>query len=350
MDSFKGCMTSREANDAVREALSEADGHPEILSYPVSDGGDGMLDAFMEALGGRKISIDVHDPMMRHVTASYGILPDGTAIIESAKACGLSLVEPEKRNPLAASSYGVGELIADAVRQGSRNFVVGFGGSGTSDAGIGMLRALTDVFAPGKTIDEVLSGRLKDCRFTLACDVANPLCGNSGAARIFAPQKGAGPEEVEIIERRTAKFADMSARHFGFDRSSLPGAGAAGGLGYAFMQFMNAESRSGADLLLDMIKFDEMVANADVVITGEGSADRQTLMGKLPLRILRKAASLHVPVWLVAGRVGERDALLSSGFSKVIAVTPDGMPMEEATDKETARKNIMNAIKKECFS
>lgn len=344
LDSFKGCLTSEEVEDTFAHALA-AQGL-ETRSFPLSDGGEGMLEAFVAALHGHIVSTSVHDPLMRSIEAPYGITPDGTAIIETARACGLTLLSAEERNPLIATSYGVGELIADALHRGCRRFIIGLGGSGTSDAGRGMLRALVDAFAQGGTMEEVITRDTADCRFTLACDVRNPLYGRNGAAHVFAPQKGATPDMVEELDRRARHFAEESARRLGWDMSSRPGAGAAGGLGYAFMQYFQTDSRSGADLLLDFIGFDEALQGVDLVITGEGHADRQTLMGKLPERVLQRALAHGVPVRLVAGRVDDKDILTAAGFAGVDAITPDGMDTEEAVKPEVARQNIREWVRR----
>lgn len=346
IDSFKGCLSSSEAEAAVENAIREAVPDADVVCLPVSDGGEGMLDAFLSLSGGSRQKAFVHDAMMRRVEAEYGIDPDGTAFIESAASCGLTLIEPELRSPMRATSYGVGELVAGAVRRGCRSFVVGLGGSAVSDAGIGMLRALTDAFADGGTMDDALHGVLGQCRFTLASDVRNPLYGPDGAACVYAPQKGALPSDVAILDDRARRFAGFSARHFGYDRSSEPGAGAAGGLGYAFMQYLGATVRSGADLLLDMAGFDSMLVGASCVITGEGRADRQTLMGKLPARVLSRARTAGVPVWLIAGSVDDASILLESGFTRVEAVSPASMDTAEAMHPDTARANISETIKR----
>ena len=345
VDSFKGCLTSREAATAVDKALRQYGGGVETVCFQMSDGGEGMLEAFTAATGGKTAEAYIHDLMMRRRWAEYGITADGTAIIETAEACGLTLLAEEERNPVRATTYGVGELVAAAVRQGCRKFIIGIGGSGTSDAGIGMLRALTDRLAPREgTIDDALNGELGRCRFTIACDVDNPLLGVNGAAEVFARQKGATPGMVPLLEQRAARFARASARHFGFDRSREPGAGAAGGLGYAFMQYLDAETRSGADLLLDLCGFDGAIAGATAVITGEGRADRQTLMGKLPLRVMQRAKRQGVPTWLLAGRADDKEKLTEAGFDKVISVTPEGTPMTVALKKDVAERNIHAAI------
>lgn len=338
IDSFKGCMSSSEVEETIAGVLNK--NCVETLCLPMSDGGEGMLQAFTSAMSGTLDPVYIHDQMMRRVDAQYGVMPDGTAIIEVAQACGLTLVKEEERNPMRSTTYGVGELLSRAVKRGCRNFIIGLGGTGTSDAGIGMIRALVDIFARGKNFDEALKTELGECRFTLASDVDNPLCGKDGAAHVYAPQKGATPEMVEQLDRRARLFAEKSALHFGFDKSNEPGAGAAGGLGYAFMQYLGAEMKSGADLLLDLTDFNGKIKDADLIMTGEGSADRQTLMGKLPQRILMRGKQLGVPVGLVAGRVEDREELLSAGFSFVESITPEGMPLEEAIKKEVAFSNL----------
>lgn len=230
-DSFKGCMSSQEVENIIAGVL-EAKGI-DTLCLPMSDGGDGMLAAFTAAMGGTLEPVYIHDLMMRRTDAHYGVTPDGTAIVEVAQACGLSLIKEEERNPMRATTYGVGELLSRAIKRGCRNFIIGLGGTATSDAGIGMIKALVDIFARGKNFDEALKTELGECRFTLACDVDNPLCGENGAAHVYGPQKGATPEMVAQLDRRAQLFAEKSALHFGFDRSAEPGAGAAGGLGYA---------------------------------------------------------------------------------------------------------------------
>ena len=368
-DSYKGCLSSREVNEAIASGVQEwnADAaFPEIICLEMSDGGEGMLDAFLSAMKGERVSIHAHDALMRWIETEYGIVND-TAIIEIAQTAGLALIEPEQRNPMKATSWGVGEMIMNAYRRGVRHFIVGLGGSATSDCGIGMLKAMGDDWKKIR----------RECSFVLASDVTNPLCGENGAAYVFAPQKGADAKMVQMLDDRARKFAEVSSRHFGYDRSEAPGAGAAGGLGYAFLQYFNAEARPGAELLLDEIGFDVLILDADLVITGEGHSDKQTLMGKLPQRILehvrkcRESDKSHVAcsqfagdckspessessespdssfplVWLVSGGVSDRLAMQNAGFDRVIQVTPDNMPLEEAMKPDVARNNILKVIK-----
>ena len=341
IDSLKGCLTSAEANQAAAEGIRSVMLDAAIVQIPVSDGGEGWLDAFHSAVGGMLVDICVKDPLLRPIVAPYLIVGD-TAVIEMAKASGLTLLAPDERNPLVATSYGTGQLIVDAVRRGCRHIIVGLGGSATSDCGMGMLRAVIDSFAKHQLWDDVRA--LDDVRFTIATDVTNPLCGEHGAAFVFAPQKGATPAMVAALDARARHFAAVSAIHFGHDRQNEPGAGAAGGLGYAFMQYLNAERRSGIDLLLETIRFDELLQDASFVITGEGSADRQTLMGKLPFGILQRAR--RAPVVLIAGRISDRQLLLDAGFSQVEPISPPELPLEEAMNPATAKRNIASLMKK----
>ena len=340
IDSFKGCMSSVEANRAAAEGVRCACPDAEIVQVPVSDGGEGFLEAFHVAIGGELIAVTVNDPLMREVTARY-LLKDEMAVIEMAQASGLTLLTKEERDPMVATSYGTGQLVVDAVRKGARHVIVGLGGSATSDCGIGMLQAIIKTFAKDNW-DEIRE--LDGVRFTIATDVTNPLCGDNGAAAVFAPQKGATPEMVAELDARARRFAAVSAKHFGYDRQDMPGAGAAGGLGYAFLQYMGAACRSGIDLLLDAVGFDKLLGDADLVITGEGSADRQTLMGKLPYGILQRAKAHQVPVMLIAGRIKDQQQLLDAGFSRVECINPPGLPLEEAMKPETAKQNICQCI------
>ena len=377
IDSFKGCLTSAEANRAAVEGILARMPEAEVLSIPVSDGGEGWLEAFrsptptpspvgrgtsptptlpsregsptptLPSREGVLVEVDVRDPLMRHISAPYLVMGD-TAVIEMAKASGLTLLNEEERNPMIATSYGTGQLVADAVRRGCRHIIVGLGGSATSDCGIGMLRAIIDNFAKHGSWDDV--HELDAVHFTIATDVTNPLCGENGAAHVFAPQKGATQEVVQLLDARAKRFAEVSARHFGYDCQNEPGAGAAGGLGYAFLQYMNAERRSGIDLLLDTIGFDRLLDDASLVITGEGASDRQTLMGKVPYGILQRAKAHQVPVALIAGRIEDRQELLHAGFSQVLCINPPNLPAEEAMKPETAKRNIFDTMQLLTFS
>ena len=346
-------MTAAKANQAASEGILQGMPEAKVVQVPVSDGGEGWLESWGQVhdLGqnqatcprdSKLVEVNVKDPLMRHIVAQYLIQGD-TAVIEIAKASGLTLLSPEERNPMVATSYGTGLLVVDAVRRGCKHIIVGLGGSATSDCGIGMLRAIIDAFAKNSNWDEVRE--LDDVRFTIATDVTNPLCGENGAAFVFAPQKGATPEMVEVLDARAKRFAEASAKHLGRDCQNIPGAGAAGGLGYAFLQYMNADCQSGIDLLLDAIHFDDLLQDADLVITGEGSADRQTLMGKLPFGILQRAQKHHVPVMLIAGRIADEQLLLDAGFSRVACINPPDLPLEIAMQPATAKENIRKTVR-----
>ena len=341
IDSFKGCLTSKEANQAAAEGIRRACPDAEVRQVPVSDGGEGFLEAFYAAIGGTLVEVPARDPLMRPVTARY-LLHGETAVIEIAQASGLTLLAKEERNPMVATTYGTGLLVADAVRKGARHIIVGLGGSATSDAGMGMLHALIDCFAKHGCWDDVQE--LKPVRFTIATDVKNPLCGENGAAHVFGKQKGATQKDILALDERARKFAEVSARHFGYDRSEMEGAGAAGGLGYAFLQYLDAYCKPGIHLLLDTIRFDEIIKDADLVFTGEGSADRQTLMGKLPVGILAQAAG--IPVCLIAGRISDCEELLKAGFADVKCINrwTNGSTLEEAMRKEVAMQNIADTV------
>lgn len=342
IDSFKGCMTSHEANEAATKGLKDNNESADIQSFDVSDGGEGFLEAMQPD---EVVNVHVHDALMRWTDAAFGI-KDGKAIIEVAQAVGLTKIEPEQRNPLKATSYGVGELIARAWQKGCREFIVGLGGSATSDCGLGMLKSLRKFWQTDHHkmfYDDFDTTVLKNIKVTLATDVTNPLCGPNGAAKIFAPQKGADADMVEKLERKAKTFAEMSAKHQGIDMSNEPGAGAAGGLGYAFMEFMSAKVESGATLVLNSNGFFNALDGASLVITGEGSSDKQTLMGKLPAVILKACKEKDIPVVLLAGKISDKDNLQTAGFSKVICIN-DNQPTDvDVLDKEVASGRLSTA-------
>ncbi len=340
IDSLKGCLPSSEANQAATEGVVSCWADASVVQIPVSDGGEGWLDSCDKVLDGSRVNITVRDPLMRNINAQY-IKKDDVAVIEIAQACGLTLLAPKEYNPMIASSYGVGQLVVDAIKSGSKHIIVGLGGSAVSDCGTGMIRAIRDAFKMGDTWDV---HKMDGIKFTIATDVMNPLCGEQGAAHVFAPQKGATPEMVLMLDAKAKQFAKCSEEFFGYDCQNEPGAGAAGGLGYAFLQYMKANQKSGTELLLDYLKFDDVLKGSTLVITGEGAADSQTLMGKFPYGILQHARQNAVPVALIAGRIGNRQQLLAAGFSYVKCINPEELPIEEAMNSVIARKNICKTI------
>ncbi len=303
-DSFKGCISAEAACHAAASGIHEVFPKAEVVTQPLSDGGEGLFECVRRMLPTIGIILPVHGPLMDTVNASYIISADGrTAYMEMAAASGLTLVPEHRRNPLQATTYGVGEMIADAIKRGCKRIVMGIGGSATCDAGKGMLKALCD--------HDCLN---KACEYIVACDVTNPLYGTNGAAYIFAPQKGATPEQVITLDNRLRAFAQQTEQA-GIatpDMANHPGAGAAGGLGYAFLAYLNAKLQSGIDIILDITHFDQLILNADLVITGEGKSDAQTMMGKVPCGVLRRCQKHNVPTWLLSGAIDATDCILSS--------------------------------------
>lgn len=313
-DSFKGTMTATEAASAIAGGLREAVAEARIIELPIADGGEGTVDVLARTMEGiEKVTCRTTDPLGRGITASYAILRENTAIVESASASGLTLVKREERDIMKADTYGSGLLLADAFNRGIRNFIIGMGGTATCDGGKGALEALRQL-APGLWREET--------RFTLLCDVDNPFCGPQGAAEVFAPQKGATREMIPVLEKRLRERAKEYAEFRGIDPTSMKFAGAAGGLAGMFMACFDAKPVSGIEKVLELTGFHHRVEEADLVITGEGKCDRTTLSGKAPKGILEGAAKKGVPVVMVAGRVADRETLLNAGFAGVVEATP----------------------------
>lgn len=362
-DSFKGSLSSLEVADAVAMAINECIPGCRVEKVEVADGGEGTMEALHRTLGGVKVAVEVCDPLGRPITASYVILADSvTAVLEMAVASGLPLLSVEERNPLKTSTYGTGQLIADALSKGCRKFLVGIGGSATNDAGMGMLEALGVKFydAEGK----VLAGRgenlervedismadvcegLLESSFVVACDVDAPLYGLRGAAYVFAPQKGADEDMVIRLDNGLKHFSLSVSRVLGKDVSMLPGAGAAGGMGGGFVAFLPARLESGIEMVLEAIGFDNIIEGASLVITGEGKVDTQTLTGKTPYGVMSHARRQNIPTIVVGGAVAlDEKVALESGFKGVYAVTPEGMPLSEAMTREVAINNVRNKVK-----
>ena len=363
-DSYKGCLTSGEVAATVSEAIHKLHPSCQVVSFPLSDGGEGLVEALVESTQGKYIECPSYDPLMRPLASTYGCTGDGrTAIIEMATCSGLHLLTNAERNPLHTTTYGTGIQIAHALSQGYRRFIIGLGGSVTCDAGIGMLAALGYQFFDsqgtliphpcGKQLGEVhhidaslAHAALSQSTFIVACDVNNPLHGKQGAAHIFAPQKGANAQEVKLL--------DNGLQHIGrlFDAtvqkaiSMTPGSGAAGGMGAALLTYLNATLTSGSRLVLETIGFEKALSGAQLVITGEGHSDAQTLMGKLPFGVLNAARKHRVPVILMSGSITHRQQLLDAGFQAAIAITPPHQSLAEAILPDQARLNLINAVKK----
>lgn len=357
-DSFKGCLSSTEVEKSIAEGIHCILPTCQTVCIPIADGGEGLLEVMVKLTKGKIIHTVTHDPLMRPITASYGLLGDNeTVIIEMAQASGLPLLQPEERNPLITSSFGTGELILDAIKKGYRKFLIGIGGSATNDAGTGMMQALNTRFLDqeGKILPTGCGGILKDirtidlsdfnslintCSFTIACDVNNPLYGPNGAAAIFAPQKGASHEDVAFLDKGLSLFSECIQAATGKDISLTPGAGAAGGIGGAFAAFFNARLVPGIEMVLEVSHFNEEIKNADLIITGEGRADSQTLMGKVPAGVLKQAQQIGIPVILLAGSVGATDDLNNAGFSAVLSITQGPTCLKDAMKPEIAKRNL----------
>lgn len=361
-DSFKGSLTSLEVAHSVEKAVHDVLPACEVVMVGVADGGEGTMEALLQTLGGKRVTCAVADPLGRIVDASYVVLNDGiTAVVEMASASGLTLLRPDERNPLRTSTYGTGQLILDALDRGCRKFLVGIGGSATNDAGMGMLAALGYRFIAASGAVQEPSGQalggvcridgsrvhpaLAEAEFTVACDVKAPLFGPEGAACVFAPQKGADQQAVEVLDEGLRHFSEVVAGETGRDCSHVPGAGAAGGLGYAFMQFLNACLESGVETVLDAVGFDTLIKNSDLVITGEGCIDSQTLTGKAPYGVAQHAGRLGIPVLAIGGTVKiDKAQAAESGFMDVLQVTPDEMPLSVAMRKDVAAENVFKTV------
>lgn len=364
IDSFKGSLTSLEAGNAVKDAILDFDETCEVVVLPLADGGEGTVEAMYNGLGGTLIELSVAGPLTEKVNAKYCVLPDGkTAVVEMAAAAGLTLVEPEKRNPLKTTTYGVGELIKDAVNRDCRRFIVGIGGSATNDGGTGMLSALGFGFTDknGASIPlgakglealcnistENILPQIKACTFRVACDVTNPLCGELGCSKIFAPQKGATDEDIAKMDLWLKNYGEKTKEIFLHSDPEYPGTGAAGGLGFAFFTYLNATLESGVNIILNEIGFERYLENADVVITGEGRLDSQSAMGKAPVGVAQIAKKHNKKVIAFAGSVSsDAKALHNYGIDEFYQITPDDMPLCEAMKKEVAYKNLYNTVQK----
>ncbi len=360
-DSFKGSLTSSEVAAAVSEGVRRHYPSAEIIRINVADGGEGTTAAILDCTEGDYVTLEVSDPLGRKIEASYGLIDHGrTAVIEVAAASGLTLLSPPEHNPMNTSTFGTGEMIADALRRGCRKFMIGLGGSATNDGGMGMLSALGYEFydADGKILDGCGAslGKIKkfdgsaavqgldESEFIVACDVDNPLYGHNGAAHIFAPQKGADMSMAADLDKGLRNFSEIMKTHFGKDVSGVPGAGAAGGLGGAFIAFMNARLTPGIEMVLDAVKFDDLIHGADMIITGEGRIDRQTSMGKVPYGVLKRAKEQGIRTIALGGSIEECVEIRSMGFDALIQITPAGMPLETAMQPEIAKSNIAQAV------
>ena len=347
-DSFKETLSASEAANAIEAGFLEFFPNAEILKLPIADGGEGTVDVLVSATEGSYFSTNVSGPMGEVVSAKWGMLGDTkTAVIEVAEACGLHLVSIEKRNPMLASSYGVGELILATVDAGAEHIIIGLGGSSSNDGGMGFLRAIgirfldisgnqlrgdVSILSSLSDIDlSYIDPRLKEISFEVACDVDNPLVGSQGASAIFASQKGADSEMIDQLEIILNHYSSVISRKLNNDVSLYPGAGAAGGIGYGFKAFLNAELKSGIKIILDKLDFNHHLLNADLVLTGEGKIDSQSDRGKAPIGVIEYAKRHKCRVFIIAGALENSDTLISNyGIDKAFSVVSSELSIEEA--------------------
>ena len=362
MDSFKGSLSSMQAGNAACAGVKRVC-DAEVVVKPLADGGEGTTEALVEGLGGEYVYLDVTGPLGQMTRARYGILGDGkTAVMEMAEASGIILVKREDLDPWNATTRGVGEMILDAVKRGCREFIIGIGGSATTEGGIGMLKALGYEFLDVQgnpvregvmDLDKIVSihdknvpGELQECHFQIACDVTNPLCGENGAVYVYGSQKGVKEEEKQLMDEKILHFAQKTAEYFGKDNTLKEGAGAAGGLGHAFLSYLpNTELKSGIEIVLRAIQLEKEVRDADIVVTGEGRLDSQTAMGKVPVGVAHLAKQYHVKVIAFAGGVTEDAGKCNEeGIDAFFPIVRGVTTLDEAMVTENAKRNMELAV------
>ncbi len=373
IDSLKGSLTSLQAGEAIKEGIYRIDKEAEVVIKPLADGGEGTVDALVDGMGGVMEFVKVTGPAGKSVLAKYGIIREtksgtnmdiketNTAIMEMSQAAGITQVTDQERNPLYTTTYGVGQMIADAIHKGCRRFIMGIGGSATNDGGVGMLQALGYDFLDkdGNQInygsiglkdlvqikDEHVIPELKDCEFHIACDVTNPLCGEEGCSAIFGPQKGATEQMVKDMDQWLASYAKIAKESFPKADADKQGTGAAGGLGFAFLTFTNATLKSGVDLILNETKLEEEIKDADIVITGEGCLDAQTAMGKAPIGVAELAKKHGKLVLGFSGAVTKgATACNEAGIDAYFPIVRSAVSLEDAMKKKNAQENLTDTV------
>lgn len=373
IDSFKGSLTSIEAGNAAAKGIKRASADIETCVRPLADGGEGTVEALVKGMQGVLQKVTVSGPLERTVESQYGILEASkTAIIEMSSAAGITLIDAKERNPLHTTTYGVGEMIKDAIQKGCRRFIVGIGGSATNDCGIGMLQALGFEFLNegGKQVSFGAQGirdimsiknvnvipELKECSFQIACDVTNPLCGEQGCSAVYGPQKGATKNMIQDMDQWIGNFAELAKQTYPHADANAPGTGAAGGLGFAFLTFTNAVLESGIQIVLKETKLEEYIQSADIVVTGEGRLDGQTAMGKAPVGVAKLAKKYNKPVLAFAGCVTKEAVECNKeGIDSFFPIVRRSTTLEEAMDYDNACNNMMDAVEQafrliQCFS
>ena len=366
IDSFKGSLSSMEAGQAIAEGVKRVHQNAEVVVRPLADGGEGTVEALVEGMGGIFVTKEVTGPLGEKVDAVYGVIESEedsskTAIIEMSAAAGITLVPEESRNPMNTTTYGVGELILDAIERGCRHFIVGIGGSATNDGGVGMLQALGYDFLTregaaisyggnglrelAKIKDSNVHTKLKECTFKVACDVTNPLCGENGSSAIFGPQKGATPEMVQELDQLLLHYAELSKSINSHADRFYPGTGAAGGMGFAFLTYTNATLESGIQIVLKETKLEELIATADVVVTGEGRLDGQTALGKAPIGVAALAKKYQKKVLAFAGAVTpDAKECNQHGIDAFFPILRGVVTLKEAMNKEVAHQNMVDTV------
>ena len=346
-DSFKGTLSSKRTAELLAQAASEIFPGCEYSSIEVADGGEGTTDAVLSAVNGEKIAVSVHGPLWEEISAYYGKLDDRRAVMEMAAASGLPLVPSEQRDPRKTTSYGTGEMIADALGKGFRDISIAIGGSATNDGGIGCMRALgvrfldengQELSGCGADLAEIrsidvsgLDPRVKECKFTVMCDVTNPLCGEKGATHTFGKQKGGTPEILEELETGMCNYRDILKNQFGVNMDEVPGAGAAGGLGAALMVFLNGTLKSGIETVLDLVEFDRKLEGVSLVVTGEGSTDWQSVFGKVMQGVGVHCRKAGIPAVAVVGSMGKgAEDIFDYGIESILTTVNAVMPLDEA--------------------
>lgn len=352
-DSYKGSLSALEVANSIEKGILRVFSNATVEKIPMADGGEGTVQSLVDSTKGRIVNVIVKGPLLKDVTAFYGILGDGkTAIIEMAAASGLPLILEEEKNPLITTSYGTGQLIKDALDKDCRNIIIGLGGSATNDGGIGMAKALgvkfldnegNDIGEGGGSLGKLncidtsnIDQRIKNCTITAACDVDNPLCGSRGASHVFGPQKGADSAMVEILDKNLAHYAEIIKNTLSVDIANTPGAGAAGGLGAGVMAFLNASMKKGIDIVIELTKLEEKIKDADLVFTGEGMIDFQTAFGKTPFGVAKISKKYDIPVITIAGGIGkDAESLYEKGFDSIFSIVDKPMSLDTAIENSS---------------
>ncbi|MBD5519620.1 MAG: glycerate kinase [Lachnospiraceae bacterium] len=362
IDSLKGSLSSMEAGEAIKSGICRVYPQAEVNVRPLADGGEGTAYALTTGMGGEWITMEATGPLGKPVSCSYGIIRDSkTAIIEMSAAAGITLVSEAERNPMNTTTYGVGEMIVDAIGRGCRRFIVGIGGSATNDGGIGMLQALgyglltkegkqVPFGAKGLSVleqitDEHVIPELAECSFKIACDVTNPLCGEQGCSAVYGPQKGADPTMIMQMDKWLASYAALSKDKYSRADMQQAGTGAAGGLGFAFLTFTNAVLESGIKIVLDETCLSKYIEDSDIVITGEGRLDGQTVMGKAPIGVARIAKEYGKPVIAFSGCVTkDATACNEAGIDAFFPILREVVTLDEAMKAENAAANMSDTV------